>query len=66
LKASSLPEHPLRSSYVLVMGVTKNSEVEVSERQGRAPRARIPGLWYELSSPPRYAVEPGVSLEGDF
>ncbi len=33
-----------RSSYVLVMGDTKNSEVEVSERQGRALRARIPGL----------------------
>jgi DNA-binding LytR/AlgR family response regulator len=33
-----------RSSFVLVMGDTKNTEVEVSERQGRALRARIPGL----------------------
>src|ERR1700722_7947922 len=33
-----------RSSFVLVMGDMKNSEVEVSERQGRALRARIPGL----------------------
>jgi two-component system, LytTR family, response regulator len=33
-----------RSSFVLVMGDAKNTEVEVSERQGRALRARIPGL----------------------
>jgi DNA-binding LytR/AlgR family response regulator len=33
-----------RSSFVLVMGDVKNTEVEVSERQGRALRARIPGL----------------------
>jgi DNA-binding LytR/AlgR family response regulator len=33
-----------RSSFVLVMRDAKNTEVEVSERQGRALRARIPGL----------------------
>jgi two-component system, LytTR family, response regulator len=33
-----------RSSFVLVMGDAKNTEVEVSERQGRALRVRIPGL----------------------
>jgi two-component system, LytTR family, response regulator len=33
-----------RSSFVLVMGDAKNSEVEVSERQARALRTRIPGL----------------------
>jgi two-component system, LytTR family, response regulator len=33
-----------RSSFVLVMSDPKSSEVEVSERQGRALRARIPGL----------------------
>jgi DNA-binding LytR/AlgR family response regulator len=33
-----------RSSFVLVMGDAKNTEVEVSERQGRVLRARIPGL----------------------
>ena len=33
-----------RSSFVLVMGDAGNTEVEVSERQGRALRARIPGL----------------------
>jgi two-component system, LytTR family, response regulator len=33
-----------RSSFVLVMCDTKNTEVEVSERQGRMLRARIPGL----------------------
>lgn len=33
-----------RSSFVLVMGDAKNTEVEVSERQGRMLRARIPGL----------------------
>jgi two-component system, LytTR family, response regulator len=33
-----------RSSFVLVMGDARNTEVEVSERQGRALRARIPGL----------------------
>jgi two-component system, LytTR family, response regulator len=33
-----------RSSFVLVMRDAKNTEVEVSERQGRTLRARIPGL----------------------
>lgn len=33
-----------RSSFVLVMRDAKNTEVEVSERQGRMLRARIPGL----------------------
>jgi DNA-binding LytR/AlgR family response regulator len=33
-----------RSSFVLIMGDAKNTEVEVSERQGRMLRARIPGL----------------------
>jgi two-component system, LytTR family, response regulator len=33
-----------RSTFVLVMGDARNTEVEVSERQGRALRARIPGL----------------------
>src|ERR1700733_14861315 len=33
-----------RSSFVLVMGDAKNTEIEVSERQGRILRARIPGL----------------------
>jgi two-component system, LytTR family, response regulator len=33
-----------RSSFVLVMRDAKNTEVEVSERQGRALRTRIPGL----------------------
>ncbi len=33
-----------RSNFVLVMGDAKNTEVQVSERQGRALRARIPGL----------------------
>jgi two-component system, LytTR family, response regulator len=33
-----------RSTLVLVMGDARNTEVEVSERQGRALRARIPGL----------------------
>src|SRR5258708_26676620 len=33
-----------RSNFVLVMGDARNTEVEVSERQGRALRARIPGL----------------------
>jgi DNA-binding LytR/AlgR family response regulator len=33
-----------RSSFVLVMCDAKNTEVEVSERQGRALRTRIPGL----------------------
>jgi two-component system, LytTR family, response regulator len=33
-----------RSNFVLVMRDTKNTEVEVSERQGRALRTRIPGL----------------------
>ena len=33
-----------RSSFVLVMRDQKNTEVEVSERQGRALRTRIPGL----------------------
>ena len=33
-----------RSSFVLVMGDARNTEVEVSERQGRMLRARIPGL----------------------
>ena len=34
----------LRSNFVLVMRDTKNTEVEVSERQARALRTRIPGL----------------------
>ncbi len=33
-----------RSSFVLVMADAKHTEVEVSERQARALRARIPGL----------------------
>jgi DNA-binding LytR/AlgR family response regulator len=33
-----------RSNFVLVMHDGKNTEVEVSERQGRALRSRIPGL----------------------
>ena len=33
-----------RSSFVLVMGDARNTEIEVSERQGRMLRARIPGL----------------------
>lgn len=33
-----------RSSFVLVMSDARNTEVEVSERQGRALRTRIPGL----------------------
>jgi two-component system, LytTR family, response regulator len=33
-----------RSNFVLVMHDAKNTEVEVSERQGRALRSRIPGL----------------------
>jgi two-component system, LytTR family, response regulator len=33
-----------RGSFVLVMKDARNSEVEVSERQGRALRTRIPGL----------------------
>jgi DNA-binding LytR/AlgR family response regulator len=33
-----------RGSFVLIMNDAKNSEIEVSERQGRALRARIPGL----------------------
>ena len=33
-----------RSSFVLVMRDAKNTEVEVSERQGRVLRTRIPGL----------------------
>jgi two-component system, LytTR family, response regulator len=33
-----------RSSFVLVMRDAKNTEVEVSERQGHALRTRIPGL----------------------
>jgi two-component system LytT family response regulator len=33
-----------RSSFVLVMSDAKRTEVEVSERQGRALRVRIPGL----------------------
>ncbi len=33
-----------RSSFVLVMRDAKNTEVEVSERQGRLLRVRIPGL----------------------
>jgi two-component system LytT family response regulator len=33
-----------RSSFVLVMGDARNTEVEVSERQCRALRTRIPGL----------------------
>jgi two-component system, LytTR family, response regulator len=33
-----------RSCFVLVMSDSNHSEVEVSERQGRALRARIPGL----------------------
>ena len=33
-----------RSSFVLVMRDAKSTEVEVSERQGRALRTRIPGL----------------------
>jgi DNA-binding LytR/AlgR family response regulator len=34
----------LHSSFVLVMSDEKNTEVEVSERQGRALRTRFPGL----------------------
>jgi len=34
----------LRSSFVLVMSDEKGTEVEVSERQGRALRTRFPGL----------------------
>jgi hypothetical protein len=34
----------LRSSFVLVMSDEKGTEVEVSERQGRALRSRFPGL----------------------
>ncbi len=34
----------LRSTFVLVMSDDKGTEVEVSERQGRALRTRFPGL----------------------
>ena len=34
----------LRSTFVLVMSDEKSTEVEVSERQGRALRTRFPGL----------------------
>lgn len=33
-----------RGSFVLVMNDARNSEIEVSERQGRALRTRIPGF----------------------
>jgi two-component system, LytTR family, response regulator len=33
-----------RGSFVLVMNDARNSEIEVSEQQGRALRTRIPGL----------------------